>query len=135
MRPSRESDMKIVMAIIKPFKLDEVRDALTGLAAGLTIYAPAIILSTVLGWRVEPTIIGTGLLVIVYTVTGGSATGSTWNTNSPAKKVLQGSWTKADNKYQVKLSGDKGERSGEASVEGSKLVVIFNKDPVVFEKD
>jgi hypothetical protein len=56
-------------------------------------------------------------------------------TNSPAKKVLQGSWTKADNKYQVKLSGDKGERSGEASVEGSKLVVIFNKDPVVFEKD
>jgi nitrogen regulatory protein P-II 2 len=30
--------MKIVMAIIKPFKLDEVRDALTGLGiAGLTV--------------------------------------------------------------------------------------------------
>lgn len=44
-----------------------------GLAAGVTIYAPAIILSTVLGWRLDFTIIGTGLLVIVYTVTGGSA--------------------------------------------------------------
>jgi Na+/proline symporter len=43
-----------------------------GLAAGVTIYAPAIILSTVLGWRVDLTIICTGLLVIVYTVTGGS---------------------------------------------------------------
>jgi nitrogen regulatory protein P-II 2 len=30
--------MKIVMAIIKPFKLDEVRDALTGVGvAGLTV--------------------------------------------------------------------------------------------------
>ena len=43
-----------------------------GLAAGITIYAPAIILSTVLGWRLDLTIICTGLLVIVYTVTGGS---------------------------------------------------------------
>lgn len=43
-----------------------------GLAAGVTIYAPAIILSTVLGWRLDFTIIGTGLLVIIYTVTGGS---------------------------------------------------------------
>lgn len=43
-----------------------------GLAAGVTIYAPAIILSSVLGWRLDLTIIGTGLLVIVYTVTGGS---------------------------------------------------------------
>jgi SSS family solute:Na+ symporter len=43
-----------------------------GFAAGVTIYAPAIILSTVLGWRLDLTIIGTGLLVIIYTVTGGS---------------------------------------------------------------
>jgi solute:Na+ symporter, SSS family len=43
-----------------------------GLASGVTIYAPAIILSTVLGWRLDLTIIGTGLLVIIYTVTGGS---------------------------------------------------------------
>ncbi|HUR58134.1 MAG TPA: sodium:solute symporter, partial [Opitutaceae bacterium] len=44
-----------------------------GIQSGITIYAPAIILSTVLGWRLEPTIICTGLLAIVYTVTGGSA--------------------------------------------------------------
>ncbi|MSU24341.1 MAG: sodium:solute symporter [Opitutus sp.] len=44
-----------------------------GLAAGVTIYAPAIILSSVLGWSLNLTIIATGLLVIVYTVTGGSA--------------------------------------------------------------
>ena len=43
-----------------------------GLAAGITIYAPAIILSTVLGWRLDLTIIVSGLLVIIYTVTGGS---------------------------------------------------------------
>ncbi len=43
-----------------------------GLASGVTIYAPAIIISTVLGWRLDLTIIGTGLLVIIYTVTGGS---------------------------------------------------------------
>lgn len=43
-----------------------------GLAAGVTIYAPAIILATVLGWRLDLTIFGTGLLVIIYTVTGGS---------------------------------------------------------------
>jgi len=43
-----------------------------GLATGVTIYAPAIILSTVLGWRLDATIVFTGLLVIIYTVTGGS---------------------------------------------------------------
>jgi solute:Na+ symporter, SSS family len=43
-----------------------------GLAAGITIYAPAIILSTVLGWRLDLTIILSGLVVIVYTVSGGS---------------------------------------------------------------
>ncbi|MFI5279796.1 MAG: sodium:solute symporter [Gemmatimonadales bacterium] len=43
-----------------------------GLAAGVTIYAPAIIISTVFGWRLDLVIVFTGLLVIVYTVTGGS---------------------------------------------------------------
>jgi Na+/proline symporter len=43
-----------------------------GLAAGVTIYAPAIIISTVLGWRLDLVIVFTGALVIVYTVTGGS---------------------------------------------------------------
>jgi len=43
-----------------------------GLAAGITIYAPAIILSTVLGWRLDFTIVLSGLVVIIYTVSGGS---------------------------------------------------------------
>src|SRR5450432_1151102 len=43
-----------------------------GLGAGITIYAPAIVLSTVFGWRLDLTIICTGLLVIIYTVAGGS---------------------------------------------------------------
>ncbi len=43
-----------------------------GLAAGITIYAPAIILSTVLGWRSDVTIVLTGLLVTIYTAAGGS---------------------------------------------------------------
>ena len=44
-----------------------------GVQSGVTIYAPAIILSTVLGWSLNLTIILIGVLVVVYTVTGGSA--------------------------------------------------------------
>lgn len=43
-----------------------------GLAAGITIYAPAIVLSTVLGWDLNTMNIMIGLLVIVYTVSGGT---------------------------------------------------------------
>ncbi len=43
-----------------------------GLAAGITIYAPAIILSTLLKWDLQATIILTGFLVITYTVAGGT---------------------------------------------------------------
>src|SRR6202044_3224985 len=43
-----------------------------GLQAGITVYAPAIILSTVLHWRTDATILLTGLVVIAYTAVGGS---------------------------------------------------------------
>jgi Na+/proline symporter len=43
-----------------------------GLAAGITIYAPAIVLSSVLGWNLSITIIVVGVLVIIYTVSGGT---------------------------------------------------------------
>ena len=43
-----------------------------GLAAGITIYAPAIVLSSVLGWNLNGTIIVVGMLVIIYTVSGGT---------------------------------------------------------------
>ncbi len=42
------------------------------LGAGITIYAPAIVLSTVFGWSLSLTIIGSGLVVMAYTVAGGS---------------------------------------------------------------
>ena len=42
------------------------------LGAGLTIYAPAIVLSKVLNWPLNATIIGSGIVVIIYTATGGS---------------------------------------------------------------
>jgi len=43
-----------------------------GLAAGITIYAPSIILSALLGWPLQATTIAIGLLVILYTVSGGT---------------------------------------------------------------
>jgi len=43
-----------------------------GLAAGITIFAPAIILSTILGWNLKLLILTIGLLVIIYTVSGGT---------------------------------------------------------------
>lgn len=42
------------------------------LAAGLTIYAPAIILSSLLGWNIYLTNICIGGIVIIYTVAGGT---------------------------------------------------------------
>src|SRR5260370_41584905 len=43
-----------------------------GIAAGITIYAPAIVLSALLGWRLNLTIWLAGGLVIIYTVAGGT---------------------------------------------------------------
>jgi solute:Na+ symporter, SSS family len=43
-----------------------------GLAAGITIYAPAIILSSILAWDINITILIIGSLVIAYTVSGGT---------------------------------------------------------------
>jgi SSS family transporter len=43
-----------------------------GLAAGITIFAPAIILSAILGWNLNFLNIVIGVLVIIYTVSGGT---------------------------------------------------------------
>jgi len=43
-----------------------------GLAAGFTIYAPALILSVILGWEMNITIIVVGAMVIIYTTVGGT---------------------------------------------------------------
>ncbi len=43
-----------------------------GLAAGITIYAPSIILSSLMGWNLTLTNLMMGTLVIIYTVAGGT---------------------------------------------------------------
>jgi Na+/proline symporter len=43
-----------------------------GLGTGLTIYAPAIILSAILGWNLTYMNIIIGVLVIIYTFSGGT---------------------------------------------------------------
>lgn len=43
-----------------------------GLAAGISIYAPAIIMSSLLGWPLQVTNVIIGVIVIVYTVLGGT---------------------------------------------------------------
>ncbi|WP_205502996.1 sodium:solute symporter [Rufibacter psychrotolerans] len=43
-----------------------------GLSTGITIYAPAIILSAILGWNLTATILFIGVVVTFYTVVGGT---------------------------------------------------------------
>ena len=43
-----------------------------GLGTGITIYAPAIILSAILGWNLNYMTIAIGVLVIIYTFSGGT---------------------------------------------------------------
>jgi SSS family transporter len=43
-----------------------------GMATGLTIYAPAVILSVLLGWSISITTAVTGILVVTYTAWGGA---------------------------------------------------------------
>lgn len=43
-----------------------------GLAAGFTIFAPALVLSVILGWNINFTVIIMGILVIIYTTIGGT---------------------------------------------------------------
>lgn len=43
-----------------------------GFGAGFTIFAPALIISVLLGWNIEFTILIQGILVIIYTASGGT---------------------------------------------------------------
>jgi SSS family solute:Na+ symporter len=45
---------------------------LRGLSVGITIYAPSLILSTILGWNITATTLMIGILVMIYTVSGGT---------------------------------------------------------------
>jgi SSS family solute:Na+ symporter len=100
-----------------------------GLASGVTIYAPAIILSTVLGWRLDLTIVFTGVIVIVYTVTGGSAAVNL--TQKWQMGVIFGGMVTAFIVLVMKLPGELG-FSGAAHVAGAmgKLQAVdFSLNP------
>ncbi|HEX2834047.1 MAG TPA: sodium:solute symporter [Thermoanaerobaculia bacterium] len=43
-----------------------------GLGTAMTLYAPALIVSLVLGWNIQLTTLAIGVLVILYTATGGT---------------------------------------------------------------
>jgi Na+/proline symporter len=43
-----------------------------GLSTGITIYAPALIVSVILGWNIHLTNVLIGVLVIIYTTSGGT---------------------------------------------------------------
>jgi Na+/proline symporter len=43
-----------------------------GISTGITIYAPALIVSVILGWNIHVTNLVIGVLVIIYTVSGGT---------------------------------------------------------------
>jgi SSS family solute:Na+ symporter len=45
---------------------------LRGLSVGITLYAPSLILSSILGWNINYTTILIGVLVMLYTVSGGT---------------------------------------------------------------
>ena len=45
---------------------------LRGLSAGITLYAPSIVLSTILGWPIAVTTVLIGTLVIIYVTSGGT---------------------------------------------------------------
>lgn len=43
-----------------------------GFSTGITIYAPAIVLSSILGWNLNLMNVAIGILIIIYTMTGGT---------------------------------------------------------------
>ncbi|MEW6337351.1 MAG: sodium:solute symporter [Acidobacteriota bacterium] len=59
-----------------------------GLAAGLTIYAPSLILSVILGWELGITIAVIGTMVVIYTASGGTRAVSRTHTLQAAVILL-----------------------------------------------
>src|SRR5688572_19699311 len=55
-----------------------------GLSTGISIYAPAIILSSIMGWNINLTIMFIGTVVIIYTVSGGTKAVSVTQTQQMA---------------------------------------------------
>lgn len=97
-----------------------------GIQAGITIYAPAIILAAMLGWRLDFIIIGIGLVAIIYTVTGGSAA-----VNLTQKWQMAVIWTGMLTAFGILLSRLPDHATAIAGVMGKLEAVDFTPDPHV----
>ncbi len=99
-----------------------------GMAAGITIFAPSIILSHILGWNLAFTSIGIGAIVIFYTVVGGSSAVS--QTQKQQMIIILGGMFAAFLVCLYKLPQDVGfsEALGVAGKMGKLNVVDFSFD-------
>jgi solute:Na+ symporter, SSS family len=100
-----------------------------GLAAGITIYAPAIVLSAVLGWSLNAMNLVIGVAVIGYTVSGGAK--AVAQTQKQQMVVMLGGIAAAAVAIAWMLPSDVGV-SGAASIAGAlgKMEIVdFELDP------
>ncbi|HWA26598.1 MAG TPA: sodium:solute symporter [Lacunisphaera sp.] len=95
-----------------------------GIQAGITIYAPAIILAAMLGWRLDFIIVGIGLVAIVYTVTGGSAA-----VNLTQKWQMAVIWTGMFTAFGLLLAKLPDHATAIAGAMGKLEAVDFSLDP------
>ncbi|MFZ5496298.1 MAG: sodium:solute symporter [Verrucomicrobiota bacterium] len=95
-----------------------------GLQSGITIYAPAIILSTVLGWRLDFIIVGIGVVAIVYTVTGGSTA-----VNLTQKWQMAVIWLGMFSAFAILLSRLPDQATAIAGAMGKLEAVDWSADP------
>lgn len=100
-----------------------------GLAAGISIYAPAIILSSLLGWSLNLTCLVLGLVVIVYTVSGGTKAVSQTQKQQMIV-IMAGIITAAIViAYRLPDDVDLGAATGLAGALGRMNIVDFSFDP------
>ncbi len=99
------------------------------LSAGITIYAPAIILSSALGWPLSSTSLVIGIVVIVYTVSGGTRAVS--QTQKQQMAVMMGGMAAAGFMIMHLLPPDigLGEALDVAGSAGRLNAVSFEFDP------
>ncbi len=100
-----------------------------GLAAGISIYAPAIILSSLMGWDLNATNLVLGAVVILYTVSGGSKAVS--QTQKQQMVVIMGGIITAAIVIAYRLPDDVGVTTAAtlAGAVGRMNVIDFSFDP------
>jgi len=83
------------------------------MAAGITIYAPSIILSKVVGWPLSWTCLFIGVLVILYTTTGGAKAANGGDLRRAARRVRAHGALHREH-HELRREPEAGEFPGEA---------------------